>query len=180
MLEEDKILQECTQAMANSLLQLKEIIDKDQSLQPNLLKILKTFLLGVISSTVDLVEMNLPGSAALLYADLEAAAKLGGLTAITQWSTENSSVQYSVSDIAEDDMTTGMNYLGQKLSIALIKGLNELPMPLRNQEMLLRSIEVLLANLLDQKFENDAHRILDSFSEHVHMALNELESRRTN
>ncbi len=35
----------------------------------------------------------------------------------------------------EDDMTTAMNYLGQQLSMTLFKGLHELPMPLRNEEM---------------------------------------------
>jgi len=88
------------------------------------------------------------------------------------------SVNYSVSNIAEDDMETGMNYLGQQLTTALFKGLHELPMPLRNQEMLLRSVEVLLSNLLNEKFKDDAHRLLDSFCEHVHMALTDLESRK--
>jgi hypothetical protein len=85
-----------------------------------------------VSSTIDLIEINLPDSAPLLYADVEASAKLGGLHAIAKWSADYGSMNYSVSNIAEDDMTTGMNYLGQQLSISLFKGLHELPMPLRN------------------------------------------------
>ena len=40
--------------------------------------------------------------------------------------------------------------------------------------MMLRAVEVLLANLLKQKFSNNAHQILDSLCEHVHMALTDL------
>ena len=75
-------------------------------------------------------------------------------------------------------MATGMNYIGQQLSISLFKSLLEIPLPLRNQEMMLRSVEVLLANLLNQKFMNNAHQILDSLCEHVHMALTDLEQRK--
>jgi len=39
--------------------------------------------------------------------------------------------------------------------------------------MLLRAVETMLANLLKERFSapNDPHAILDSLSEHVHMAL---------
>ena len=65
--------------------------------------------------------------------------------------------------------------LGQKLSQALQKGMHELPIPLRTPEMLLRSIETLVANLLNQKFEN-AHAILDQFCEHIHMGLDDIKN----
>lgn len=70
-----------------------------------------------------------------------------------------------------------MNYLGQKLGESLYKGLHELPMPLRKPETLLRGIEALLANLLNQKFDN-SHDILDSLCEHVHMTLDNLQGRK--
>ena len=38
--------------------------------------------------------------------------------------------------------------------------------------------EALLANLLNQKFKNNAHSILDSFCDHVHMSLSDVESRK--
>jgi hypothetical protein len=157
---------------------LKKLVNSDLSQKHDFLSIVKTFLLVVMSTIVDLVEVNLPGSAPILYADAEAAAKLGDLRAIVKWSSDYGSTNYSVSNIAEDDMTTGMNYLGQQLSTALFKGLHELPMPLRNEEMMLRGVEVLLANLLNQKFKNNAHHILDSFCDHVHMALDDVESRK--
>lgn len=171
-------VRELNQVMLSALLELKKLVDYDLSHQHDFIDIAKTFLLGVVSSSIDLIEISLPGSAPLLYADVEASAKLGGLRAIEKWSTDHGSTNYSVSNIAEDDMTTGMNYLGQQLSISLFKGLHELPMPLRNEEMLFRSIEVLLANLLNQKFRNNAHNMLDSFCDHVHMALRDVESRK--
>lgn len=72
-------------------------------------------------------------------------------------------------------MTTAMNYLGQELATTLFKALHELPMPLRKPEMLLRGVEALLTNLINQKFDNP-HNILDSFCDHVHMSLTDIES----
>lgn len=72
-----------------------------------------------------------------------------------------------------------MNYIGQNLSTALFKSIYELPTSLRTTEMLLRGVEALLSNLLHQKFSFNAHGILDSLCEHVHMSLNDLESRST-
>jgi hypothetical protein len=177
MSKNTEITRELNQVMLNALLELKKLVDNDLSHKHDFLTIVKTFLVAVVSSTVDLVEVSFPGSAPMIYADVEATAKLGGLRAIAKWSSDYGSTQHSVSNIAEDDMTTAMNYVGQQLSTTLIKGLNELPMSLRNEEMLLRSVEVLLANLLNQKFKNNAHHILDSFCDHVHMALTDLESR---
>lgn len=55
------------------------------------------------------------------------------------------------------------------MSTALFSGLYELPKPLQNEETLLRVIEALLTNLLNQKFSDpgNLHDILDSFCEHV-------------
>lgn len=168
---------EIMQIMQDALLQLQHLVNQDQAQQPDFLRLIKTFLLGIISTAVDLVEVTCPGSAVLLYADLEAAMKMGGLREITSVSSNQGTTHYSVSNITEDDMATGMNYMGQHLSVALFKSLHELPMPLRNQEMMVRSVEVLLTNLLNQKFTTNAHQVLNSFCEHVHMALTELEQR---
>lgn len=178
MQKNNDITNELNQTMTEALLQLKQLINQDTSKQYDLLSIVKVFLLGVLSTAVDLTEVHLPGSAPLLYADIEAAAKLGGLRAISKWSSDHGSAHYSVSNIAEDDKITAMNYLGQRLSKTLFKGLYELPIPLRNEEMLLRGIEALLANVLNKKFK-DTHQILDSFCDHVRMILMDLASRQT-
>ncbi len=138
---------------------------------------MKVFLLGVISTVVDLVEIENPGSAPFIYADVEAAAKAGGLRSIKEMQDVTGSMHYSVSNIASDDPVTAMNYLGQELSTALFKGIHELPLPLRKPEMMLRGVEALLANLLSQKFSN-SHDILDSLCGHVHMALSDLERQK--
>lgn len=176
MSNNNDITDELKQVMANALFQLKKLVDSDMARKHDFLSIINIFLLGVISTAVDLVEINLPGSAPFIYADVEAAAKLGGLRAIKNMQSANGAIQYSVSNIEPDDMTTAMNYLGQVLSTALFKGLHELPVPLRKPEMLLRGVEALLTNLLNQKFDN-SHNVLDSLCDHVHMSLMDLESR---
>lgn len=72
-----------------------------------------------------------------------------------------------------------MNYLGQALSETLFSTIHELPKSMRTQEMLLRGVEALLANLLHSKFRalGDVHGILDSLCEHVHMNLKALDNK---
>jgi hypothetical protein len=178
MSKENEIAREITQVMLTSLLQLQKLINRDSSKKYDFLSVVKTFLLGVVSTSVDLVEVNSPGSAPSIYADIEAAAKLGGLGAIKKMQSSNGGMYYSVSNIEPDDVSTAMNYLGQEMSAALFKGIHELPMSLRTSEMFLRGVEALLANLLKQKF-NNSHELLDSFCEHVHLALSDLESSAT-
>ncbi len=172
-----EITDEISQEMTRALLKLHKLTERDQSDEVDFTKVVKVFLLGVISTAIDLAELDLPGSALLIYADIEAAAKEGGLRKIKKMQDETGSLHYSVSNVDEDDPATAMNYLGQQLSTTLYKSLHELPLPLRKPEMLLRAVEALLTNLLDQKFD-DSHEILDSFCEHVHMALDDLQSRK--
>jgi len=107
------------------------------------------FLQGVISTAIDLAELHSSGVSPMIYADIEASSKLGGLRYIAKIQSEKGSISYSVSDIGEHDTSTAMNYLGLQLSTTLTKGIHELPLPLRNQEMLLRGVESLLSNLLN-------------------------------
>lgn len=176
MAKNKNTIYELNSIMTDALFQLKKLVDHDKSQEHDFLFIVKTFLLGVISTAVDLVEVTSPGSAPILYADIEASAKLGGLRAIKNWQSCRGSMSYSVSNIDPDDMTTAMNYLGQELGASLFKALHELPLPLRKPEMLLRGVEALLGNLLPQKF-NNPHQILDSLCEHVHMVLTDVETR---
>jgi len=168
---------EIQQIMTDSLFLLKKLLDIPSTQLTERLSIVNLFLVGIMSTTADLLELEFPGSAPMVYADMEAAAKSGGLKAITTMQEKTAARHYSVSNIAPDDMSTAMNYLGEQLSIALFKGLHELPLPLRQTETMLRAIEALLANLLSQKFDN-SHTILDNLCEHVHMALNNLELRK--
>ena len=165
---------ELQQVMHNALLQMCDLVNLDGNNSAELVPTINLFLLSVISTAADLVEVAIPGGGAYLYAEIEAGAKMGGITAIAKGVRDNSP-HYSVSGMDEDDMPTAMNYLGQQLIITLTKAMHELPLPLRNQETQLRGIEALLANLLNQKFDNP-HDILDSLCEHVHMGLDQLSS----
>lgn len=177
MKQSAEISQELTRAMADTLVQLQNLINNHSANESDLLTTVKCFLLGILSTCVDSMEIIAPGSAPFIYADIEAAAKLGGLNAIKNVQSANGLLGYSVSNIEPDDMTTAMNYMGQELGTALFKAMHELPISLRKPEILLRGIEALLANLLSQKFDS-SHQILDSLCEHVHMTLDDLKQRQ--
>ena len=51
---------EISQVMNDALFQLQHLVIQNQATQPDFLGIIKTFLLGIISTAVDLVEVNLP------------------------------------------------------------------------------------------------------------------------
>lgn len=158
--------------MAEALLELRELIDDD--VDHGFVQVVCLFLHGIISTAADLAELSSPGAKHYIFTDIEAGTKLGGLRAIHELG-----VGYSVSNIKPDDMEAAMNYLGKAMSTALFKGLYELPKPLQqNKEILLRAIEALLANLLNQRFSDsdNPHDILDSFCEHVHMELDGLQN----
>ena len=177
----DPIIDELNQVMTSAMLQLQKILNKDLITEDNFLHIINTFLIGIISTTTYLVNNAIPGSAQIIYTDIEAAAKMGGLRAIKKQQLEMEAVNYSVSNINGEDMESAMNYVGQELATTMFKVIHELPLPLRSQEMFLRGIEALLSNLLIQKFnDHDPHQVLNDFCTHVHMALDDLKNRRKN
>lgn len=160
--------------MTDALLQMRTLVESGAAESVDFLSSLKVFLIGVISTAAGIGETFTEGASSWLYAEIEAAAKNGGVDIIQKKTASKN--QYSVSDIAPDDYANAMNYVGQALSTTLFKAIHELPTPLRKPEMLLRGVESLLGNLLHQKFSDNAHDILDSLCEHIHMALDDLES----
>jgi len=174
--KDSKTSAEVSAIMTKALFVLKDLVDNDAEYEMDYHQVVTLFLQGVISTAIDLAELNSPGVSPMIYADIEASSKVGGLKSIKKRQSENGSISYSVSDIGANDPAAAMNYLGQQLSTTLFRGIHELPLPLRNQEMLVRGVEALLANLLNDKFDNP-HAVLDTFCEHVHMALNDLASR---
>lgn len=117
--------------MTKALFVLKDLVDNDAEYEMD-------YHQGVISTAIDLAELNSPGVSPMIYADIEASSKLGGLKSIKKMQSEKGSIFYSVSDIGANDPAAAMNYLGQQLSTTLFKGIHELPLPLRNQEMLVK------------------------------------------
>lgn len=140
--------------------------------------VVSNFLKAILSTAAGLMEIQIPGGSGFLYAEIEKDAKSGGLLAIHKFGGKLSET-VSISQIEEHDFPAAMNYLGQQLSTTLFKGILELPSSLQNLEMLLRGIEVLLVNVLQQKFE-DPCDILDQFTANVHLSLADAQSRFKN
>ena len=107
-------MNEIQQVMNNALFEMRDLVVRDGKNQAELVSTINLFLMTIISTTADLVEVNLPGSGAYLYAEIEAGAKIGGIRTIAKWVRDNSP-HYSVSGMDEDDMPIAMNYLGQEL-----------------------------------------------------------------
>jgi hypothetical protein len=135
-----------------------------------------TFILfSVISSIIEIAEARGDCPSEYIWSEMEKMTKEGGLTAVAEKIKGNRS--YSISEIDPQDVGSGMNYLGQQVSVALHKHIHDLPVQQRKPEMFLRALETVFANLLNQKFADlDQHKIVDSFCEHIHMALDDKSS----
>jgi hypothetical protein len=133
----------------------------------------------IISDIADYFEEKLEGSSTKFFKTIEKNVVKCAKDSIVDYKDARDSQSYKLDKIKSGDIDTAMNYIGDQLSNTLIEKVHELPDDLQNEEVLIRSIEILLANLLNQKFRKlgDVHKILDSFSEHVHMAIDSLESR---
>ena len=160
--------------MVKAILEMKTLVDNDLTQRADFVYTVNLLLQGLITTAADLAETYQPGAGAYLYSEIEAGVKSGALHAIEKIITQEGSIGYSISNIDPEDAETAMNYLGQQLAVTLFKGIHELPKPLQDEEMLLRGIEALLANLLQQKF-SAPHQILDRFCDHVHLALSNSE-----
>lgn len=169
-----KSTDELIRGMQELLLQLQHLVAHGQSQQPDFLSVVKAFLLDVVSTVIELAEANHPGSALLLYADLETVMRVGGFCHADSVPLNQNNSHHSASGIEPHDMTHGMNYIGQQLAITLFKSLHELPLTLRNDDMMLHGLEALLVNLLRQNFTQNAHQVLDRLCERVHLELNDL------
>jgi len=172
-------IKKLTEIINIALQQLQHLSDPNLSENEDILIDLPILLTGIITTCADLMEIDYPGIATqYIYTEIEAAMKLGGLHAIRNYQLKHGSRNYSVSNIADNDMETAMNYVGQALSTTLFKVVQEVPLPLRTKGLFLHGVEVFLANLLHGKFaEDNPHKLLDSMCEHVHAGLKDLESR---
>ncbi len=133
---------------------------------------LKFILLAVISSVVEVSETRGDFSSEYIWSEVENMAKEGGLTSVAK--KIKSGRTYSIAEIDPEDVSSGMNYLGQHVATALYKHIHDLPIQQRKPEMFLRALETVIPNLLNQKFtEYNQHKIVDSLCEHLHMALDD-------
>lgn len=159
------------EVIAQALFKIRDLTALDPtSSDHDVIQTISLFLLSVISTAADLVEITVPGGSTLLYAEVEAGVKNGGIRSIAKRIREKADRHYSVSTIDPDDIESAMNYVGQELAMTLTKAIHELPMPLRSFETQLHAIEALIANLLSQRCTNP-HEVIDSLCDHVHTAL---------
>jgi hypothetical protein len=163
--------------MTDALIQMGRLAESGVTKNADFLEMTQLFLINIMSTATEIAETVSEGGATWLYAEIETAAKHGGIDTIRKTTTSKN--QYSIAEMDPDDFPSAMNYIGQELSTTLFKSIHELPKPLRKPEMLLRGVEALLSNLLNQKFSDNSHGVLDSLCEHVHMALDDLQSGKT-
>jgi hypothetical protein len=161
--------------LTNSLQELVALCKDDTMSDDKSLFVVSNFLKAIVSTAAGLMDIQIPGGAAFLYAEIEKDAKSGGMSSIHDFGGKLSET-ISISEIKEHDFPAAMNYLGQQLSTTLFKGLYELPTSLQTLEVPLRAIEALLVNLLHQKYTNP-HDILDQFTSNAHLSLADAQSR---
>jgi carboxypeptidase C (cathepsin A) len=151
----------------HALLRLHELVDHDEIQSPEFPNTIKTFLVDIITAAADIVELGHPSSSHILYADLEAIMKSSGERQISHLISQHP----SVSQISENNTSAAIDYVAQHLSIALVKSIHELPQPLRQVEIMLYAIEVILLDIIRQRAPNDPQLALDSFFEHARKTL---------
>lgn len=167
-----EVFKELNVIMVKALTDMHLLVENDTIHSPDYASMASTFILGLLKTAADLGSIAEPVMGAHIYALVEKGAKDGGLNAVRKHQDSLGGRTYAIADLEPDDIEGGMNYLGKELSVALYKHLHDLPTPLGvAKEMPLRAIEVLLANLLSQRFHEMRHEVLDQFCEHVHMAL---------
>ena len=71
----EDIFSELQTIMANALVQMKILIKNDVTKETNFVSMASLFITGLMSTAADLSELAIPGSAAYLYSEVEAAAK---------------------------------------------------------------------------------------------------------
>lgn len=164
--------------LTNSLQELVALCKDDTMSDDKSLFVVSNFLKAIVSTAAGLMDIQIPGGSAFLYAEIEKDAKSGGMSSIHEFGGKLSET-LSISEIEENDFPAAMNYLGQQLSTTLFKGLYELPESFQTLEVPLRAIEALLVNLLHQKY-NNPHDILDQFTANAHLSLTDTQRRFKN
>ncbi len=177
-MDNQKKIQELQFEVLARLGELTNLLDADEKSNINIVSMMAMVLACCVSTVADLLELTHEGTSTALYKETEAILKQGGIRNIRKKQTAGAA-QYSISEIKDNDFENGMNYLGQELATTLFSAIHELPHTMQNPEMLLRAVEALLANLLNQKFRSlgNVHNLLDSLCEHVHMNLKALENK---
>ncbi len=94
MTKDSKTSAEVSAVMTKALFVLKDLVDNDAEYEMDYHQVVTLFLQGVISTAIDLAELHSPGVSPMIYADIEASSKLGGLRSITKMQSEKGSISY--------------------------------------------------------------------------------------
>lgn len=111
MSKSKKVFDELNEIMTSSLLQMHKLVEEDVTKESDFISMASLFIIGLMSTASDLSKLVVPGSAAYFYTEIEAAAKNGGLRGVKK-TQEKGGNSYSISNIAPDDLSNAMNYLG--------------------------------------------------------------------
>lgn len=87
--------------MTDALLKMGALAQNDTTGNTDFLGAIRIFLIGIINTAAGIGETITESAAPWLYAEIETAAKNGGIDTIQK--TTSSKNQYSISDIAPDD-----------------------------------------------------------------------------
>ncbi len=98
---------ELQHVMTKTLFEMRDLVNLAGNNPDELVPAIKLFLLSVVPMAADLVEVSVPGAGAYLYAEIEAGAKIGGISKIAK-SVQDNVPHYSVSGMDEDDMPTAI------------------------------------------------------------------------
>jgi len=165
--------------MADTLCKMQKILEEqlNTTKQSDYLSFVMPLLMAIIYKIAEVAENKHRGLSEVILGSVHemTAGENSAFSTIQNIQSKEDALAYSISKINPKDQTEAMNYLGQRLADSMHKHILELPLPLQNDEIRLRGMEALLANILNSTFnEEQAHSVLDQFNEHVHMALDDL------
>jgi hypothetical protein len=108
--------------MTDALLQMSRLAESAVTRNADFLGMTQIFLISIMSTAAEIAETVSEGSATWLYAEIETAAKHGGIDAIRKATTSKN--QYSIADMAPDDFPSAMNLVPSPVHcVTLLPGL---------------------------------------------------------
>lgn len=133
------------------------------------------FIIAIITGTIRLVENEVPGSAPHLFAGLANTMQLGEWDYFADIVSKLQGELHSSFGIEVQDKTDAANYIGQQLTISLLKSLHELPEPLHTHEIVASAVDTMLKNAILTKAVPDSYQIVFLLSERLRKAMTKME-----
>lgn len=122
------------------------------------------FIIAITTGTIRLIN-EIPGSAPHLFAGLANAMRLGEWDYFADIVTNLQGELHPSFGIEVQDKTDAANYIGQQLTISLLKSLHELPEPLHTPEIMASAIEAMLHNIMQGRAVPNARQTIHLLNE---------------